>query len=218
MTLTLYGHPFSSYTWKALIPLYANGTEFEFRLVGGANAEDDAFVAAASPLGRFPVLVDGERTVFEATCVVEYLHLHHPGPAPLLPADPTAAIATRMLDRVFDLSVMDPMQAIVAEHIRAPGKPNPEVEAQVRDRLGRAYRWIDQWLTDNPRHGDAITLIECAAAPSLFYADWVYPIPRELAALRQWRAHLLALPPVARCVDEARPYRSYFPLGAPDRD
>jgi glutathione S-transferase len=216
--LTLYGHPFSSYTWKALIPLYANATEFEFRLVGGASAEDDAFVAAASPLGRFPVLVEGDRTVFEATCIVEYLHLRHPGPAPLLPADPDAAIEVRKLDRVFDLSVMDPMQAIVAEHIRSPGMPNPVVEGQVRDRLDRAYRWLDRWLIDSPREDDAITLIECAAAPSLFYADWVYPIPMQCDALRQWRAHLLALPAVKRCVDEARPFREYFPLGAPDRD
>jgi len=33
VSLQLYGHPFSSYTWKALIPLYANGTAFEFRAV-----------------------------------------------------------------------------------------------------------------------------------------------------------------------------------------
>ena len=216
--LTLYGHPFSSYTWKALIPLYANGTEFEFRLVGGASAEVDAFVAGASPLGRFPVLIEDDRTVFEATCIVEYLHLHHPGPAPLLPADPDAAIATRMLDRVFDLSVMDPMQAIVAEHIHSPGMPDPAIEGRARDKLDRAYRWIDHWLTSNSRHSSDITLIECAAAPSLFYADWVYPIPMQCDALRQWRAHLLALPAVKRCVDEARPYRSCFPLGAPDRD
>ena len=65
---------------------------------------------------------------------------------------------------------------------------------------------------------DAVTLIECAAAPSLFYADWVNPIPAHFARLRDWRAHLLALPAVARCVDNARPYRHYFPLGAPDRD
>jgi len=36
--------------------------------------------------------------------------------------------------------------------------------------------------------------------------------------LREWRAHLLALPPVSRCVEDARPFRAYFPLGAPDRD
>ncbi|MDE2437271.1 MAG: glutathione S-transferase family protein [Sphingomonadales bacterium] len=218
MTLALYGHPFSSYTWKALIALYANATPFEFRMLDEHHHDNAAFVANASPLGRFPVLVDGERTVFEATCIVDYLHLHHPGLFALLPDDPDAAIEVRMLDRVFDLSVMDPVQGIVSEHIRSPGKPDPLVVARSLDQLDRAYRWIDAWLRRSLHGGDAITLVECAAAPSLFYADWVHPIPEACPVLRQWRAHLLALPPVARCVDEARPYRPLFPLGAPDRD
>jgi glutathione S-transferase len=33
MTLTLYGHPFSSYTQKVLIALYENATPFEFHSV-----------------------------------------------------------------------------------------------------------------------------------------------------------------------------------------
>ena len=215
--LALYGHPFSSYTWKALIALYANATPFEFRMVDPDHGENSAFVAAASPLGKFPVLRDGNRTVFEASAIIEHLALHHPGPAPLLPADPAAAIEVRMLDRVFDNYVMTPVQAIVGEHIRSPGNPNPLIEGHARGQLDRAYRWIDAWLgTLTP--GSAITLVECAAAPALFYADWVYPIPMELDRLRQWRAHLLALPAVARCIDEARPYRGFFPLGAPDRD
>jgi glutathione S-transferase len=218
--LALYGHPFSSYTWKALIPLYANATPFEFRSLDPSQSgnADSAFVAAASPLGRFPVLVDGARTVFEATAIIEYLHLHHPGPAPLLPADLDAAVEMRMMDRVFDLSVMTPTQEIVSEFIRSPGNPDPAVLAREEQRLERAYRWLDNWLNRTPRQGDAVTMIECAAAPSLFYADWVHPIPAEFPRLRDWRAHLLALPPVMRCVDDARPYRHFFPLGAPDRD
>ena len=82
--LALYGHPFSSYTWKALIALYANDTPFEFREVGGdpANAE---FVASAHPAGKFPVLTDGGVTVVETTAIIEYLAVHHPGPAGLIP-------------------------------------------------------------------------------------------------------------------------------------
>ncbi len=216
--LSLYGHPFSSYTWKALIAFYANATPFEFRLLDPENPENGAVVAAAGPLGQFPVLVDGERTVFEASCIIEYLHLHHRGPAQLLPPDPVDALNLRMLDRVFDLAVMAPMQDIVSEHIRSPGMPDPAVEGRARDRLDRSYRWLNNWLKQSPRLGDEITLVECAAAPSLFYADWVYPIPMQFDALRQWRAHLLILPAAARCVDEARPYRPLFPLGAPDRD
>ena len=215
--LALYGHLFSSYTWKALIALYANGTAFEFRGVGEGHPDHDAVVAAASPQGKFPVLVDGSHTVFEASSIIEYLQLHHPGPAPLLPADPAAAAQVRMLDRVFDNYVMGIMQESVAEAIRSGGKPDPAVLAAVAERLDRSYAWIDNWLASYPVTM-VVTLIECAAAPSLFYADWVHPIPEQFPRLRAWRAHLLALPAVARCVEDARPYRHYFPLGAPDRD
>lgn len=215
--LVLYGHLFSSYTWKALIALYANGTAFEFRSVGEGHPDHDALVAAASPQGKFPLLVDGSQTVFEASSIIEYLQLHHSGPAPLLPADPAAAAQLRMIDRVFDNYVMGIMQESVVEAIRSEGKPDPALLAAVAGRLDRSYAWINHWLASYPVTHD-VTLIECAAAPSLFYADWVHPIPREFARLRSWRAHLLALPAVARCVEDARPYRHYFPLGAPDLD
>jgi glutathione S-transferase len=92
-----------------------------------------------------------------------------------------------------------------------------DVRARVAERLTRHYRWIEGWLAGYAMPA-TISLIECAAAPALFYADWVHPIPDDCPRLRQWRAHLLALPPVSRCVEDARPYRHFFPLGAPDRD
>ncbi|MFM5893429.1 MAG: glutathione S-transferase family protein [Novosphingobium sp.] len=215
--LALYGHLFSSYTWKALIALYANGTEFEFRPLDQEHPDNGTFVAAASPQGLFPVLVDGATTVSEASSIIEYLHLNHRGPAPLLPDDPAAAIRTRMVDRMFDNYVMGIMQQSVFEAIRTQGNPDPEVLAMVAAKLERSYAWLDNWLADHSL-SDHVTLIECAAAPSLFYADWVHQIPEQYARLRGYRAHLLALPPVKRCVDDARQFRHYFPLGAPDRD
>lgn len=220
MTLALYGHRFSSYTWKALIALYANDTPFEFRDVDpgdAANAPHGEFVAAAHPAGKFPVLRDGDTTVIEATAIVEYLALHHPGPAPLIPADPAEAVTARMIDRVFDNYVMHHMNRVVVAHIVGGGAPDQAEIADAKTALERAYRWLEQWLADNrlPPH---VSLVTCAAAPSLFYADWVLPIPADCPRLAALRAELLALPAVARCVDEARPYRHYFPPGAPDRD
>lgn len=216
MMLALYGHPFSSYTWKALIALYANATPFEFRMVDPNHPENVARVQAASPLGKFPLLVDGEVEVFEASSIIEYLALHHPGPAMLMPADPDEALRMRMFDRVFDNYVMNVMQESVAEVIREGALSAPTRE-RVHAALRRSYKWIDNWLATY-RRPMTVSLIECAAAPSLFYADWVLQIPEEFALLRAWRAHLLALPPVKRCIDEARPWRQFFPLGAPDRD
>lgn len=223
--LALYGHKFSSYTWKALIPLYANGTDFEFREVGPDFPENTEFVADAHPAGKFPVLANGKATIIEATAIVEHLALHHPGAAPLIPSDRREAAVTRMLDRVFDNYVMASMQRVVSAHFADSDNPGAglaetpdaaEVEAG-RAGLRRAYAWLERWLENNtlPPH---VSLVTCAAAPSLFYADWVEPIPADCPRLAALRAELLALPAVARCVDDARPYRAWFPPGAPDRD
>lgn len=215
--LILYGHPFSSYTWKALIALYASELDFEVRAVDQQFPEHVATVQAASPLGKFPLLEDGEVQIFEATSIIEYLAVHHPTDNDLIPADPSAAVAVRMLDRVFDNYVMTPMSAIVAEHIRNPAAPDATRIAEAREQLRRSYAWLEGWLEFYPASGQ-ISLVECAAAPALFYADWVEEIGEQCPRLKAWRAHLLKLPPVAQCVEDARPFREYFPPGAPDRD
>lgn len=215
--LALYGHPFSSYTWKALIPLYANRTPFEFREVSPDHPEHAMFIGEAHPAGKFPVLQDGDATVVEATSIVEYLAVHHPGPAPLIPADPAEAMIARMLDRVFDNYVMASMQRVVNAYIANGENPDPAEVAAGRESLRRAYRWLERWLTKEtpPPH---VSLVTCAAAPALFYADWIERIAGDCPRLATFRAQLLTLPPVARCVDDARPYRAWFPPGAPDRD
>lgn len=216
--MQLYGHPFSSYTWKALIPLYAGAVPFTFRMLGPDHPEHAAVVQDRTPGGKFPLLLDGATAVFEATGIIEYLAATRPDCATLIPADPTAAASMRMLDRVFDNYVMAHVLRIVQAHLSAPGAPDPAEIDAARQALGRTYRWLETWLQAEGRPA-AVTLITCAAAPSLFYADWVLPIVTQgCARLAAWRATLLALPPMARCVDEARPYRRLFPPGAPDRD
>lgn len=224
--LVLHGHHFSSYTWKALIALYANGTEFEFREIDTTVPKYESFTGKAHPSGQFPVLTDGDAVVVETSAIIEYLAVHHPGPAPLIPADPAAAVVARMMDRVFDNHVMANVQRHMAAYFVNKDDPGsqglrdepfaPEMDA-AKACLHRSYAWLERWLTDNtlPQH---VSIVTCAAAPSLFYADWVEPIPAECPRLAALRAALLALPEVARCVDDARPFRPYYPPGAPDRD
>jgi glutathione S-transferase len=219
MTLTLYAHPFSSYCQKVLIALYENGTPFTFRMLGPGDEEAVAEHAALWPLKRIPVLVDAGRTVVEASIIIEYLGLHHPGPVRLIPEDPRAALDARMMDRVFDNYVMTPMQKIVLDAIRPAEDRDCAGVAEARRLLDTAYRWLDgamggrEWAA-----GKSFGLADCAAAPALFYADWVHPIGDACADLRAYRRRLLARPSFARAVDEARPYRPLFPPGAPDRD
>lgn len=214
MTLELYGHPFSSYTWKALIALYETGIPFEFRnIAGDENPADEAAFLAHWPVGKFPLLVDGGVPIMESTVIVE-----HVAPS-LIPADRAAAREVRMLDRIFDNHVMTPVQAIVAEHLLFVAQTPDEARiARAREALDKAYLWLDARLAGRSwAAGETFSLADCAGAPALFYADWVQPIPESLATLNAYRARALARPSVARVVDEARPYRHLFPLGAPDR-
>lgn len=214
--MKLYSHPFSSYSQKALIALYENATPFDYRCLEdpAANAE----LAALSPLKRFPVLVDRGRTILEASTIIEYLQIHHPGPVCLIPEGDTG-IEVRMLDRIFDNYVMTPMQKIVLDRLRPAADRDAWGLTQARGVLDRIYAWLDERLAGRAwAAGEAFTLADCAAAPSLFYADWVHPVPSASGNLRAYRARLLAHPSIARAVDEARPYRRNFPLGAPDRD
>jgi glutathione S-transferase len=217
MSLILYGHPFSSYTWKVRIALLAIGAKHEFAMVDGDHPEHVEVVQSAGPMGKFPVLQDGENLLFETTTIIEYLALHHGGANTLIPGDPDAAIGMRMLDRVFDNYVMNTAQIVVDEYIRAPNAPDETRCEEARAKLERTYTWLESWLKSYPPL-DHVTLVECAAAPALFYADWVHPIGDHLPRLKRWRQHLLSLPEVACCVEDARPYRGFFPPGAPDRD
>ena len=54
MPLALYGHPFSSYTQKALIALYENRTPFEFRTIGPDSPEHVAEWLRRWPIAQAP--------------------------------------------------------------------------------------------------------------------------------------------------------------------
>lgn len=214
--MKLYAHPFSSYSQKVLIALYENATAFEYRSLEepSANAE----LASLWSLKRFPVLVDQDRTILETSTIIEYLQIHHSGRIRLIP-EGDAGVEVRMLDRIFDNYVMAPVQKLVGNQLRPETGRDAYGVTEARSGLDTIYAWLDERLAGRTwGAGEAFTLADCAAAPSLFYADWAHEIPSARTHLRAYRARLLARPSIARAVDEARPYRSYFPLGAPNRD
>ncbi len=217
--MKLYAHPFSSYCQKVLIALYENDTPFELGMLAMGDERAAAELAVLWPLKRMPVLADAGRTVVEASIIIEYLDLVHPGPVKLIPDDARAALDVRMMDRFFDNYVMTPMQKIVFDSIRAAEDRDPQGVADARKLLDTSYAWLEGAMAGREwAAGDAFSLADCAAAPALFYADWVHPIGQGSTNVHAYRQRLLARPSFARAVDEARPYRQFFPLGAPDRD
>ncbi len=218
MSLQLFAHPFSSYCQKVLIALWADGTEFEYRMLDQEHPENMEELKRRWPFVQFPLLVDDGETVVETTPIIEHLQARHPGANRWIP-DGDVGRRVRFLDRFFDLYVMNNMSRPVFDALRPEGQRDAYGVEQAMGRLRTAYDWLEANLGEGPwAAGDDFTLADCAAAPSLFYADWVEEIGPARPRLAAYRARLLANPVVARAVDEARPYRSFFPLGAPDRD
>lgn len=215
MTIKLYGHPFAAFTWKALIAAYERDVPFDFYMVDPDHAENAARIAELSPTGQFPAIVDGDREVTQSNAVIEYLDRLGHAPT-MIPADPDVALTSRMLAYVFDSYVAEPMQQIVAEALRVKGQQDSSRVAEAKAILDKSYAWLSGRIGSGWANGTCFSIADCAAAPALFYADWVHSIPT--GALKSYRARLLERPSVSRVVDEARPYRPLFPLGAPERD
>jgi glutathione S-transferase len=219
VALQLYYHPFSSYSQKALIALYENAIPFEPQSLDGPDSPAARRLAELWPMKRFPVLVDGGRTILEASCIVEYLSLHRPGPVRLIPADPDTALEVRMLDRFFDNYISTPQQKIVFNALRPAESRDAYGVQEARDMLDTAYAWLNERMAGREwAVADQFSLADCGAAPFLFYADWTHEISDAYPHVKAYRRRLLARPSAARAVDEARPFRPYFPLVAPDRD
>lgn len=216
--LQLFGHPFSSYTQKVLIALWADGTRFEYRMLDQEHPDNFEELKRHSPFGLFPLLLDDGEAVFESTVIIEHLQACHPSTGRWIPPGALGR-RVRFLDRFFDLHVMSNVQVVVGDALRPEGSRDPFGVTRARERLHVAFDWLEANLGEGPwAAGNEFTLADCAAAPSLFYADWVEEIGPERGKLASYRARLLDHPVVARAVSEGRPYRAYFPLGAPDRD
>jgi glutathione S-transferase len=213
MTLRLYYHPLSSFSWKALIALYEHDVPFEPAIVDPDTRE--AFLKVW-PIGKFPVLVDEARgeTVPESSAIIDYLDRTHPDRASLTPADPDLAWRTRLWDRFFDFNIHAQMQRVVGDRIRPADAKDPFGVAEALGRIDTAYGVIAgeaarrTWFSGDGTH---FGLADCAAAPALYYADKVRPLGPEQAAIRNYLDRLTARPSFARVLKEAEPYFAMFP-------
>jgi glutathione S-transferase len=216
-SLMLYGHPFSSFTEKVLVALHESDTPFTFRVFGSDDPQAAVEWEALSPMKRFPVMVDRDRTLIETSIIIEHLALTRPSAAALVPRDPPAALEVRLMDRLFDGYVMTPMLALAFNESRPADARDAFGAERARDQLSGAYAWLDGVAASRVwAAGDAFSLADCAAAPALLFAHWAHPIPEQLAHLHAYRRRLLARPSFARVVEAARPYRASFPFPTAD--
>jgi glutathione S-transferase len=214
MALVLLMHPLASFCHKVLIALYENDTPFEARTIDLADEASSADLMENWPVGKIPVLRDTgrNRAIPETSIIIEYLQHHYPGPVPLIPADFKAALGARLWDRFFDLYIGVPMQKIVLDRRRDDDHKDPAGVAEAHAMLKTAYGMAEAHLADKTwANGDAFSIADCAALPSLFFAETLEPFSTAYPNLSAYFERLLGRPSIMRTLDEARPYFQYYP-------
>lgn len=211
--MSLYFHPLASFCHKALIALYEKGIAFDGDIVDLGSAEHRARFATAWPLLKFPVLRDTARDLVipESSIIIEHLDSVVPEPR-MIPTNVDYARECRLLDRVFDSYVQDPMQRVIADDRRPESERDPQGVAANEALLESTYDLLEQRLRGRTwAVGADFSMADCSAAPALFYARYVRPFGPKRPVLSAYYERLAARPSFARVVEELQPYWKFFP-------
>lgn len=208
--LTLYGHPISSYTWKALTALYENGTPFE-----GVTVDENTYAdfIAKWPMGKFPILLDSDRETMttETSVIIEYLDTYYPGRTRFVPKDIDTALEVRRWDRVFD-HLNTTMSKVVLDNIRPDGQHDPIGVEEARRIIRGIYGVVEVQLGEREFVvGDTFTLADCSAAPALWYGVRNVPLDGAFPRIAAYRERLTARSSFARALKDSQPLFHMYP-------
>lgn len=195
--LTLISHNLCPYVQRAVISLTEKSVPFDRIDVDLANKPD--WFKAISPLGKTPVLMVGDRAIFESAVILEYLE--ETQPAPLHPENPLTRAEHRSWIE-FTSSVLNEIWGLYV----APDARAFEEKARV---LGTKFSQLEGRLDPIGPYFDGLrfSLVDAVSGPMFRYFDAFDKIgdfgvlsdkPRILA----WRETLAARASVKMAVNE----------------
>jgi glutathione S-transferase len=147
-----------------------------------------------SPFGKVPVLRVGDTTLFESAVINEFIDETTPGR--MLPDDPLARAYLRAWIEMASGLVMD---AYRLQHCERDEDVAARADA-VRDKLGK----LEEQIVGPLFSGEAMTLMDAAAAPALQRVGWLEELEPSLALFEgrpkvaSWRDALLSRASVKR--------------------
>jgi glutathione S-transferase len=196
MPLRLFNTARSPFGRKVRIVLHEKDLAFEEVAVDLANRSPEFL--AVSPLGKVPVLVDGETAIFDSTVVVEYLEDAFPNP-PMFGVGVRQRLVHRTLDELGD-HVAD--QAVTSFYAKQRGDAAASEQAFVRihkalaelERRAATGGWTAQFGV-----GDAAVISGCGYL-TLRHGDEVLA---EYTSLREWLERQADRPSVRASVPPA---------------
>lgn len=193
-TLVIGNKNYSSWSLRPWLFLKHHGIPFEEIRIPLYREDSQARIAAHSPAGKVPVLVDGGITVWDSLAILEYLAERYPATQgwPEVPA-------ARALARALSAEMHSGFQAL-RTHCgmncrRPPAPPRKEPpEAVHRDvaRIGRIWRDCRERAEGGPWLFGRFTIADAMYAP-VALRFWTYQLEADAVA-RAYRDTVLGHP------------------------
>ena len=158
--LTLISHPLCPYVQRAAISLSEKSVPFQRIDVDLANKPE--WFMAISPLGKTPVLMVGDRAVFESAVILEYLE--ETQPPPMHPSDPLTRAEHRAWIE-FGSSVLGDIWGLYAAG-------DAEAFESKAGALAGKFGRLEQRLSASPYfEGARFSLVDAVFGPVFRYFD-----------------------------------------------
>ena len=132
--MKLYGVKGSPFVRKALVVLEEKGLSYELETMVSVSPKSPELLAL-HPMGKIPILRDGELVVPDSSVICAYLEKKHPSPA-LYPADPADFAKALFLEEYADTAIFAVLIPVLFERVvkRFVFKQPPD-EARVAEQL-----------------------------------------------------------------------------------
>ncbi len=205
--MDLYFSYTSTYSQKVLLGLYEKNVAFTPHLIDLASDEQQRAYHELYPFGKVPLLVrDDGRLLPESSIILDYVDFTFPQAPQLIPRDPEQARHVRLIDRMCDLYLNDPVVSLILESWKPQDRQDLMMMDKAVERVGTMYRFLDAQLQNHAYlAGETFTLADCAAIPPLYYAKAFAPI-EPLAKLQQYWERVSQRPAFLRMHKEAEPH------------
>lgn len=202
-SLRLHGHAVSNYVCAVRSTLLEKQLAHEQIAIGGSQ---DADFLAMNPMGKIPVLEDGEFRLGETIAILEYLEDRYPA-VPLRPTDATARARDRQIMNIVQIYVEAPARSLFPG-VFMGGHNAPETRSAVRAMLDRATAALARLMQPKPfLYGTRPGIADIFSFHHLDIVDrlgrflWQRSIIGEIG-LADWHRHMRERPLIAQVVGE----------------
>lgn len=209
--MDLYYSPLSNYSQKVLMALYEKNIEFNRKRVDVSNPEKHQEYLKIYPLGKIPFLVcDDQWEIPESSIIIEYLDTHYPSGPQLIPQDKDQSRQTRCADRMIDFYLTEPIIKLLFAKWKPDNNSDQSKLDKAKNYIDVMYNYLNKELANKPWFmGEEFTLVDCALAPALFYAQNAAPFSKLENIDTYWQ-RLSSRPSWQKVENEAKPVLKKF--------